>query len=263
MGGCFEAALDGCFGSKDAALRAPYQNSDERGVLYYSDEKVTNFCKAANRAGLQIEMHAIGDAAFDQATRAIAAALEDYPRVNHRHAIIHACLPTAEGIALCKRYNILLPVQTAFINWPQEPDAYLREILGDRARHLNPLRTFVKNGITLSAGSDGPCTDPDPMLWVHNAVNHSEPEQALTVFEALRMCTYNGYYTSFDERERGSLETGKIADMVILSQNPYTAPKASLKDIKVEQTILSGKPYERQKESIAAHVLKGLVKGSC
>ena len=101
------------------------------------------------------------------------------------------------------------------------------------------------------------------MLWVHNAVNHSEPEQALTVFEALRMCTYNGYYTSFDERERGSLETGKIADMVILSQNPYTTSKASLKDIKVEQTILSGKPYERQKESIAAHVLKGLVKGSC
>ena len=263
VGGCFEAALDGCFGSKDAALRAPYQNSDERGVLYYSDEKVTNFCKAANRAGLQIEMHAIGDAAFDQATRAIAAALEDYPRVNHRHAIIHACLPTAEGIALCKRYNILLPVQTAFINWPQEPDEYLQEILGDRAKHLNPLRTFVKNGITLSAGSDGPCTDPDPMLWVHNAVNHSEPEQALTVFEALRMCTYNGYYTSFDERERGSLETGKIADMVILSQNPYTAPKSSLKDIKVEQTILSGKPYERQKESIAVHVLKGLVKGSC
>ena len=263
VGGCFEAALDGCFGSKDAALRAPYQNSDECGVLYYSDEKVTNFCKAANRAGLQIEMHAIGDAAFDQATRAIAAALEDYPRVNHRHAIIHACLPTAEGIALCRKYNILLPVQTAFINWPQEPDAYLQEILGDRARHLNPLRTFVKNGITLSAGSDGPCTDPDPMLWVHNAVNHSEPEQALTVFEALRMCTYNGYYTSFDERERGSLETGKIADMVILSQNPYTTPKASLKDIKVEQTILSGKPYERQKESIAAHVLKGLVKGSC
>ena len=77
-------------------------------------------------------------------SRAIAAALEDYPRVNHRHAIIHACLPTAEGIALCKRYNIILPVQTAFINWPQEPDAYLQEILGDRARHLNPLRTFVK-----------------------------------------------------------------------------------------------------------------------
>ena len=259
IGGCFETALDGCFGSMDAAMRAPYQNSDDRGVLYYSDEKVIAFCKAANRAGLQIEMHAIGDAAFDQATRAIAAALEDYPRVNHRHAIIHACLPTEEGIALCKKYRILLPVQTAFINWPQEPDEYLREILGDRAERLNPLRTFVNNGLILSAGSDGPCTDPDPMLWVHNAVNHSVPGQSLNIYEALRMCTYNGYYTSFDERERGSLETGKIADMVILSANPYTVPNASLKDIRVEQTILSGTPYAPRAGHIAPQMLRGVL----
>ena len=260
IGGCFETALDGCFGSKDAALRVPYRNSDDRGVLYYSDEKVTEFCKAANRAGLQIEMHAIGDAAFDQATRAIAAALEDYPRVNHRHAIIHACLPTAEGVALCKKYHILLPVQTAFINWPQEPDAYLQEILGERAELLNPLRTFSQNGIVLSAGSDGPCTDPDPMLWVHNAVNHSVSAQALNVYEALRMCTYNGYYTSFDENERGSLEVGKTADMVILSGNPYTVPKASLKTLRVEQTILSGRPYRPLSGGAVPQVLRGMVK---
>ncbi len=261
VGGCFEAALDGCFGSKDAALRAPYRNSDDRGILYYTDEKVTEFCKAANRAGLQIEMHAIGDAAFDQATRAIAAALEDYPRFNHRHAIIHACLPTEEGIALCRKYNILLPVQSAFINWPQEPDRYLREILGDRADRLNPLRTFAKNGILLSAGSDGPCTDPDPMLWVHNAVNHSDPAEALTVFEAMRMCTYNGYYTSFDEDRRGSLEVGKIADMAILSGNPYTVPKERLKDLKVEQTILAGKPYRPLTGSPVPQVLRGMLPG--
>lgn len=64
IGGCFETALDGCFGSMDAALLSPYENTSDCGVLYYSDEKVTEFCKAANRAGLQIEMHAIGDKAF-------------------------------------------------------------------------------------------------------------------------------------------------------------------------------------------------------
>ena len=79
--------LDGCFGSKDAALRVPYENSDSKGVLYYSDAQVAEFCKKANRAGLQIEMHAIGDAAFDQATRALKAALDDYPREDHRHAL--------------------------------------------------------------------------------------------------------------------------------------------------------------------------------
>ena len=64
IGGCFETALDGCFGSKDASLLIPYENSNDCGVLYYSDEKVTEFCKKANRAGLQIEMHAIGAVSY-------------------------------------------------------------------------------------------------------------------------------------------------------------------------------------------------------
>ena len=70
IGGCFECALDGCFGSHDAAMNEPYIDSlGGDGVLYYDDEKVIDFCKKANRAGLQIEMHAIGDKAFDQASR--------------------------------------------------------------------------------------------------------------------------------------------------------------------------------------------------
>ena len=261
IGGCFETALDGCFGSRDAAMLQPYEGTDDRGVLYYTDEQVTKFCIEANRAGLQIEMHAIGDAAFDQATRALAAALEDYPRIDHRHAIIHACLPTAEGLAICKKYNILLPVQTAFIDWPQEPDAYLTEILGDRAARLNPLRDFARNGLIMSAGSDGPCTEPNPLMWIHKAVNHTDPKQALNVYEALRMCTHNGYYTSFDDAERGTLEVGKIADMVILSGNPYTVPKASLKNLTVEQTILSGKPYQPLSGGPIPHILKGILPG--
>ena len=123
IGGCFECALDGCFGSHDAAMNEPYIDSlGGDGVLYYDDEKVIDFCKKANRAGLQIEMHAIGDKAFDQACRALKAALDDYPRKDHRHGIIHDCLPTEEGIKICRDYNIQMPVQSAFINWKQEPD---------------------------------------------------------------------------------------------------------------------------------------------
>ncbi|MBR3693225.1 MAG: amidohydrolase family protein, partial [Erysipelotrichales bacterium] len=147
IGGCFEAALDGCFGSQDAAMVEPYENSDNKGVLYYSDQQVIDFCTKANRAGMQIEIHAIGDAAFDQATRALKAALDDTPRKNHRHAIIHACLPTQEGLQICQEYGIILPIQTAFINWPQEPDSYLEELLGERASRLNPVRTFTEMGL--------------------------------------------------------------------------------------------------------------------
>ena len=260
IGGCFECALDGCFGSRDAALNKPYADAEGGdGILYYSDEKVIEFCKKANRLGLQIELHAIGDKAFDQATRALKAALDDYPREDHRHGIIHDCLPTEEGIAICKEYKIQMPVQSAFIGWKQEPDSYLEELLGtERASRLNPIKTFADNGIVVSFGSDAPCTDPDPIQWIHRAVNHSNLEERITVQQALRMATYNGAYTTFDEKERGSLEVDKIADMVILSDNPYTTPVENLKDIKVEELILSGRPYESAVSSLGRCILNGV-----
>lgn len=261
IGGCFACALDGCFGSHDAAMNEPY--SDEAGgtgVLYYTDDQVIKFCKEANRAGLQIEMHAIGDAAFDQATRALKAALDDFPRQDHRHGIIHACLPTEEGLRICAEYGIHLPMQASFIDWPQEPDAYLASIMGSaRAARLNPLRSFVDAGIVLSAGSDAPCTDPDPILWMQRACNHSVSGQSLTPQEALRMCTYNGAWVTFDEKERGSLEVGKCADMVILSGNPYTVGAKNLGTLRVEELLLGGKPYQKQRQGFLSAVVKGIV----
>lgn len=241
-----------------ASLNEPYTDGSS-GVLYYTDEQVIDFCKRANRAGLQIEMHAIGDKAFDQACRAIKAALDDYPRENHRHGIIHDCLPTEEGVKICRDYHIQMPVQSAFINWKQEPDEYLEAILGkERAEKLNPLGTFVRNGIIISDGSDAPCTTPNPIAWIDKAVNHPVHGEAISVQDALRMCTYNGYYASFDEDKRGSLEVGKFADMVILSENPYEVEKTDLKNIKVEQLLLQGLPYRSCRENIFKAALRGL-----
>ena len=260
IGGCFESALDGCFGSHDAAMNEPYTDEPGgNGVLYYDDEKVIDFCKRANRAGLQIEMHAIGDRAFDQATRALKAALDDYPRKDHRHGIIHDCLPTEEGIAICKAYGIQMPVQSAFIGWKQEPDEYLEQIMGsERAGRLNPIRTFRDNGIIVSFGSDAPCTAPDPIVWMDKAVNNPNENEAVSVQDALRMCTYNGYYASFDETERGSLEEGKTADMVILSANPYAIDPKDIASLRVERLLLGGKPYESCKESVLRMIGRGL-----
>ena len=245
-------------------MNAPYIDAEGgQGVLYYTDEKVIDFCKAANRAGLQIEMHAIGDQAFDQATQALKAALDDHPRQDHRHGIIHDCLPTAAGIEICREYHIQMPVQSAFINWKQEPDEYLASIMGpERLARLNPLRTFRDNGIVVSFGSDAPCTSPDPILWIDRAVNNPNRDQAVSVRDALRMCTYNGCYATFDEKERGSLETGKIADMVILSQNPYDIPAEDIGKLQVERLILAGKAYQSAKGAVIPGVIRGLTNGS-
>ena len=151
-------------------------------------------------------------------------------------------------------------MQTSFIDWPQEPDAYLVSILGpERAAQLNPLSTMWDRGIVLSAGSDAPCTDPDPILWMYKACNHSIPGQSLTIQEALRMCTYNGAWVSFDDGERGSLEVGKIADMCILSDNPYTMNAKDLRKLYVESLILGGCAYQDQKQSWISAVVKGML----
>ena len=258
IGGCFACALDGCFGSMDAAVIQPYTNGD-CGVLYYDDEKVIDFCKKANRLNLQIEMHAIGDKAFDQASKALKAALDDYPREDHRHGIIHSCMITKEGLDICKKYHIQLPVQSAFIDWKQEPTDYLESILSkERVKNLNPLKTFIDEGITISFGSDGPCTNPDPIDWLDKAVNNENIEQRISIQQALRCVCYNGYYTTFDEDKRGSLEENKICDMVILSDNPYTIDPKNIRNLKVEQLYLSGKPYQSCKENILKTMVRGL-----
>ena len=258
IGGCFDAALDGCFGSADAAMLEPYEGTDNKGVLYYDQETVDAFCKKANREGMQIEIHAIGDAAFDQATRALKAALDDHPRKDHRHTIIHACLPTEEGIAICRDYEIALAIQSCFIDWPNEPQEYLESLLGQRANMLNPFKTYADNGIVQALGSDGPCTDPIPMQWIHKACNNGA--QSLTVQQALKACTYNTYWMSFDEQLRGSLEAGKIADMVILSADPYETLVQELDTITVEQVLLQGKPYEPISQNPITQVMRGMIR---
>ena len=151
-------------------------------------------------------------------------------------------------------------MQIAFDNWRQEPPEYTESILGkERNARLNPVKSFMEAGCIVSFGSDGPCTDPDPIVWLHKAVNHSNPAEAVTVQDALRMCTYNGYYTTFDEKERGSLEKDKVADMVILSENPYEMPSERLKELKVEKLILSGEDYKPQTRSVVGTVVSGLL----
>lgn len=245
IGGCFATALDGCFGVCDAALHSPYSNDpDNRGILFYSDEQVVDFAKRANRAGLQIEMHAIGDAAVSQAIRALSEALRDFPREDHRHTLIHACLITPEDLRKCADLGIGITLQPGFLISPLEPVDYLEEILGQRVRTSSPLRDMLDSGILLSGGSDAPVTPPDPITGIYGACNHPyDPGQSLTIPEALKMFTSSVARTSFDEHERGTLENGKVADMVVLNKNPLDLAPDRLLDLKVEDLYLSGKKY--------------------
>jgi hypothetical protein len=246
IGGCFATALDGCFGACDAALHEPYSNDpDNKGILFQPEEDVIEFAKKANRAGLQIEMHAIGDAAVARAVKAIEAALLDYPRDDHRHTIIHACLITPDDLKKIAELGIGITLQPGFLISPLEPATYLNEILGSRVSGSSPLKSILNAGIHLSGGSDAPVTHPDPIEGIYGACNHPyDPDQSISIIDALKMYTYEVARTTFDEKERGSLEKGKIADMVILNQDPLTLDPVNLRSLEVEKLFLSGKEYK-------------------
>jgi predicted amidohydrolase YtcJ len=113
-------------------------------------------------------------------------------------------------------------------------------------------------GIVLSGGSDAPCTLPDPIAGIYAACNHYIPEQSLTIPEALKLFTCNAAWTTFDEKERGSLETGKWADMVILNQNPLAMKPNELLGLKVETLLLKGEPYKKG-QGMLSLLAKGLL----
>ncbi|MCK5157962.1 MAG: amidohydrolase family protein, partial [Candidatus Heimdallarchaeota archaeon] len=224
----------------------PYTNNPKnKGILVYPDEKVIDFAKEANRAELQIELHTIGDAAIKQAIDSIEIALQDYPREDHRHSLIHASLISDENIKKCAELGISITVQPAIPISPLEPISFLEETIGDRVFISSPYRKVVDAGIHLSGGSDGPVTHPNPIDGIYGACNHPyDSSQSLTIQEALKMYTYEVAWMSFEEKRRGSLEEGKLADMVILNENPLVKDPKDLLQLKVVQLYLKGEKFK-------------------
>ena len=260
IGGCFRLALDGCFGSEDAALLEPYANNPEnRGFLSYTQEQVNQFCVEANRQGLQIAIHAIGDAAAEQALTAFEAAQLDCHRPDARHILIHACLMNEGQQARAAALGIMIATQPVFLYWRNEPQTYLDGILGlDRANAIMPLKSWVEKGITVTAGSDAPCTIPDPIQGMHCACNHPNPAESLSVLDALRMYTAWAAYSAFDEDRRGTLIEGLLCDFVVLSGDPLAVPVEKLNTLKVEQIYFQGKEYVSKKRGLASLVARAI-----
>jgi hypothetical protein len=237
IGGCI--TLDGSIGSRTAALLNPYEDApDWRGHPYYEDHVVEEFVLTAHKAGLQVAMHAIGDAAIEQLLRAYEKALTVYPRADHRHRMEHFSLPTADQIQRAARLGIAISVQPSF-------DYFTKNMipvrLGERrARRAHPLRSLLEAGLLVAAGSDSSITPIDPMLGVFSAVTHSQPEQRLSVYEAVKLFTINAAYIGFEEKEKGSITSGKLADMVVLDRDPLTETTEAISEISVRATILGG-----------------------
>jgi len=250
--GPIKIIVDGGFTGPAAYTKEPYKGETEyRGKLSLTLEELNTIIREGHAAGWQFGIHAIGDAAIELTIDELAAALDELPREDHRHYLNHfTVMPSAESMDKMATYGIAITQQPNFTyTLDGRYSAYLD---GDRLRHNNPLRTPMEHGIHVAISSD--ILPIGPMVGIYAAVTRKGmsgtvfgEEEALTVMEALRGYTLYGAWLSFEDDRKGSIEPGKLADMIVLDQDILTVDPDHIMDINVEQTWLGGKlVYERQ-----------------
>jgi len=227
---------DGSIGAGNAALSEPYRDRAGEGELNYKGEELLRIIGEAHENGLQVMVHAIGD-------RAIASVLSVYERAgvgpDDRYRIEHFELAHDEHLERAARLGIVASMQPNFVKWAGPGGVYEMRLGRERAGRIGPHRLVLDAGIELACGSD--CMPLSPLFGIHQAVNAPHPSQRLTVEEALRCYTLGGAYASFEEDLKGSLAPGKLADLVVLSADPFAHPER-IGEIEVEMTLIGGEP---------------------
>ena len=250
--GSLKTMVDGSTSGPTSATLEPYcSDPDNQGVLYTTQEKLNDLFLKAHLAGFQITAHATGDKAVEMVVNAIENALKIQPRKNHRHRIEHCFLVNKDLIRRIKELEIIPVVQPVFYH--DFGDSYFVNYGEERVNRTFTSRTFIDQGVTVAAGSDSPVASYDPVMGIHMVVNRTTLEgkvagekERVSVMEAIKMYTINGAYASFEEDIKGSLETGKLADLVVLSDSILDADPAKIKDLNVDMTIIDGNiEYER------------------
>jgi predicted amidohydrolase YtcJ len=241
IGGCL--TIDGAGFEHTALFYEPYADRpDLYGQLYIPEKTVESFVSKAHQAGLQIGMHAIGDKAIDILVSAYQKAQEEFPQEDMRHRVEHFITPTEWALNSAAQMGLALPMQPVFPFLWDTPDQseYTRLLGPDRANRLEPFIEMHKRGLIISGGSDSPVTDINPLLGIHAGVNMPNPVRRISIEEALRMFTINGAWVGKEEKEKGTIELGKLADLVVIDRDPYKEPDR-IKDFTIKYTIVAGR----------------------
>lgn len=248
--GLIKMMTDGSIQGFTARLKWPgYFNGAPNGIWNAPPEELIAQFADYHRAGFQIHAHANGDEAIEVMLGAVAAALEEKPRFDHRHTLQH-CQMVSE--AQLERAAALGVCVNMFANhlfyWGEE---HRRVTIGpERAARLEPFATADRLGVRYAMHSDAPVTPIGPLFTAWCAVNRRTAkgrllgaEERISVHQALRAITLGAAYTLKMDHLVGSIEAGKFADFAVLDEDPYAVPAEELKDVPVAATVLGGRVF--------------------
>ena len=247
--GGVKMSIDGGITGHVAKFYEPYVDDPcHEGLIRIEQDELDETVTAYHNAGHRVCIHAIGDVAMDMALKSLDQAIAANPRADHRHRIEHLgnWLVNDERLDLIKRNNLLPVPNIPFMHYIW--DSLVACIGEERLVDSFNIRTMLDAGLQITSGSDGPAYWPLDSIrdlgtcvarktWTGTIVG---ADQAISVDEAIRMFTINAAYNAFEEKIKGSIEIGKIADFAILAEDPHNVEPDRIKDIPVDMTIVDG-----------------------
>ncbi|MBM2825120.1 MAG: Amidohydrolase 3 [Dehalococcoidales bacterium] len=236
------------FGDGDSWLRLGGVKvilSEATGRLYPPQAKLNQQVLNAHQAGFQLAIHAVQPSTLEAAIIALEYAQSQLPRPGRRHRIEHCSVCPPHLLERLQKLKVVIATQPPFLYYSGE--RYLVMLATDELPWLYRIRSWLDAGLVVAASSDSPVVPDNPFVGIYAAVTRQAasgqtllPDERITARQALAMYTINGAYASFEEDIKGSISPGKLADMVLVSDDPTMIPPEQIKDIKVEMTILGG-----------------------
>jgi predicted amidohydrolase YtcJ len=237
---------DGAIAGRTAYLSEPYVGTNDKGILIAaSEEALHDSIRQGHEAGFQVCVHANGDRAIEMTLAGFEKALKALPRKDHRHRLEHCTVVNRGILERMKRLKLLaLPFGSYILHHGEKMLPYYGP---ERVKMMFAHRSFLDYGIPVSGSSDNPCGPYEPLLAIQSCVTRKTAagevlaaEQRIRVEEAIYIYTVASAYASFEEEFKGSIAGGKLADLVVLGEDPRRVNPDEIKDIPVVMTMVGG-----------------------
>ena len=244
--GAQKMVCDGSISERTARLSQPYiGRPDDFGILVTPEDQLYEMARKAHEAGWQLGTHANGDVGIDITLRVYERLQKEMPRKDPRFRLEHC---TLVNDSLLKRIHDLGAIPTPFSTYAYYHGEKMKEYGAERLNHMFALRSFIDAGIRPTQASDYPPGPFEPMMALQSEVTRTDskgniwgPKQRISLEEAIRVGTMNGAYASYEENSKGSIEAGKLADLVVLGKDPFKEDPSSIISIPIERTMTGGK----------------------
>lgn len=244
FGATSEHTADGSFSERTMALSQPYAGTTYKGNVTETQDDLNAWVERVHRAGIQVNCHANGDVAIDEVLTAYERAQKVFARADARPKITHCTLVNDD---LLRRIKAIGAVPAAFTTYAYYNTDKFHFYGEERMKWSMAYRSFLDAGIPVAAGSDFSPGPFAPLMGIQGMVTRTGwngetwgANQRISVDEALQVNTTNGAYNSHEEAIKGSISPGKLADFVVLADDPHTVDKEKIKDIEIVRTVTGG-----------------------